>query len=144
MKTWLLLIVSMVVVSCAPIGPVQRIQENHGKFSQLSVEHQEMVRQGKIAPGMSADGVFLAWGKPSRVFAGTKKGKEVERWDYTGTHTVFLNSLGSDCFGPYSYGPRYGYYNSPFYGPDVAYVPYRAASVWFESGKVDAWERVSN
>jgi hypothetical protein len=26
-------------------------------------------------------------------------------------------------------------------GPEIAYVPYRIASVWFVDNRVDAWER---
>ena len=62
MRIVVLMLVSLVLVSCAPTGPVDRIQANHSKFAALSTAHQELVRQGKIAPGMPGDGVFLAWG----------------------------------------------------------------------------------
>ncbi len=27
------------------------------------------------------------------------------------------------------------------FGPEIAYIPYRVASVWFINNRVDSWER---
>jgi hypothetical protein len=133
----------LLLASCAPSTPQARIQQDPGKFAALSGKNQELVQQGLIARGMPADGVYLAWGSPSRVYQGSKGGKATERWDYAGTRPVYTTSF----FGSYGYGPyhrgRYGYYGSGFgLGPEIAYVPYRAATVWFENNRVESWERV--
>lgn len=89
---------------------------------------------------MSKDAVALAWGSPSVLVEGLKNGKMIERWDYNGQKSVITNNVfgGYDTgyLGPYRYsGLRGGL------GPEVTYIPYRKASVWFVNEKVDEWER---
>ena len=136
------LLAGLLAVSCAPSTPQSRIEAQPAKFAALSRKDKALVEQGKIDRGMSQDAVWLAWGAPSRVLENSKDGKPGERWDYTRTEPVYTTS----AFAPYGYGwggPR-GYY--PYYGfavfPEVAYVPYRSASVWFVRDRVDSWERV--
>jgi hypothetical protein len=137
-----LLSAGLLIVSCAPSTPQTRIQQSPEKFATLSSKHQELVRQGQIARGMSPDAVYLAWGSPSRTYQGSKNGKPTERWDYSGSRPVYTsNFYGS--FGRY-YGPYYGpyRYSAIGFGPEVVYVPYRAATVWFTNHRVDSWERI--
>ena len=54
------------------------------------------------------------------------------------------NFYGSYGYGHYPYGHRgrYGYSGLGFgMGPEIAYIPYRIASVWFVNSRVDSWER---
>ena len=130
--------VGLSIVSCVPSTPQTRIQQNPQKFDALGEKHQALVQQGQITRGMTTDAVYLAWGGPSAVFQGSKNGKTSERWDYAGSRPVYVtNYLGSYGYGYGGYG-RYGYYAM---GPEVAYVPYRLASVWFLNNRVDSWER---
>lgn len=146
------LIVAFSLVSCAPSTPQARIQQHPQKFEALSTKHRSLVQQGLITRGMNPDAVYLAWGSPARSFKGSKKGKDTERWDYAGSRPVYGTSFYGGYglgygYGPGVYGPYspYGRYGDPAFaygiGPEVAYVPYRLASVWFISGKVDSWER---
>ena len=142
------------LTSCVPSTPQARIQENPRKFSALSAKQQSLIQQGQICRGMSPDAVYLAWGSPSASFQGSQDGKNTERWDYAGSRPVQTASF----YGAYGYGdyPGYGGYgrygHGPYgrhggsvvgfgFGPQVAYVPYRIASVWFIDQQVDAWER---
>lgn len=139
-----LIIVSMglTLASCVPPAtPQTRIASNHAAFSKLSLEQQQLVRQGQIATGMSTDAVYMAWGRPARIFNGSKNGKNQERWDYAGARPTYSHPMSSPYYrGPY--GPRgYYRYHDPMMMPEVAYVPYRVASVWFMNGKVESWER---
>lgn len=131
------------IASCAPSTPQTRIQQNPGKFEALDTKQRSLVEQGHISRGMPQDAVHLAWGRPSRVFQGSKDGKLTERWDYAGSrpvyYTNFYGSYGGYC-GPYRRHGYYGGYGLGF-GPEVAYIPYRIASVWFINGRVDSWER---
>lgn len=131
----------LLFASCAPSTPLARIQQQPQKFDSLSAKHKELVEQGQVDRGMSQDAVYLAWGAPSRVFQGSKDNRLTERWDYAGTRPVYTNtfygSYGRYC-GPYR---RFGY-SGIGWGPEVAYIPYRIASVWFIDGRVDSWERV--
>ena len=129
-----------IVISCAPSTPQKRIQERPQDYAKLSEKHKELVSKGEIAKGMTKDAVFLAWGRPAAQVEGLRNGKFSERWDYEGRYPVtrhhFFGGYTSGSFGPYGYsGYRAGF------GPEITYVPYRKASVWFVGGRVDEWER---
>lgn len=135
------LLIALAISACAPSTPEARIQREPEKFNALPPRHQELARQGQITRGMNRDAVYFAWGGPARRFEGSKNGKPTERWDYAGSRPVYVDSF----YGGYGYGfSPYGPYRSQAYygfGPEVAYVPYRIASVWFIGERVDSWER---
>ena len=93
-----------------------------------------MVRQGEIAEGMNADGVFLAWGAPSRIYEFSKDGKQGKRWDYS----VSVPIRHHDYFNPYD---RYYRRYDRFPSESVTYVSRKVASVWFINDKLTSWER---
>ena len=139
------------LTSCVPSTPQARIQENPRKFTALSAKQRSLIEQGQICRGMSFDAVYLAWGSPSGSFQGSQDGKNTERWDYAGSRpvqtTAFYGSYGYGGYGRYGYrgyGP-YGRHGGPIvdfgFEPQVAYIPYRVASVWFIDQRVDSWER---
>ncbi len=129
------------VTSCVPSTPQSRIYQRPQDFDRLSEKHQELVKRGEIDKGMGRDAVSLAWGSPSARIDGFRNGEVMERWDYNGRQAVTTYNT----FGGYSRG-YYGPYRSSGYragfGPEVTYIPYRRASVWFVDGKVNAWERM--
>ncbi len=129
--------------SCVPSTPQARIAQNPQVFAALPKKDQHLVEQGQVARGMSPDAVMLAWGYPAQRYEGSKESKKAERWDYAGSRPVYTSTL----HGGYGYGhgsyrhhgyPGYGY----GFGPEVAYIPYRVASVWFVNSRVDSWERL--
>jgi len=129
-----------IVSSCAPSTPQKRIEEHPQDYAQLSKKHKELVSKGEIVKGMSQNAVLLAWGSPAVRIEGLRNDKFSERWNYEGREAVTRNRF----FGGYStggYGP-YGYkgYDAGF-GPEVTFIPYVRASVWFVGGEVDEWER---
>ena len=112
-------------------------------FAALNAKEREMVQRGVIAKGMSQDAVMLSWGYPSMRYEGFHNGHDSMRWDYTGARPVYSTQF----YGGYGYGYGYGYhgrYGYPYYGagfaPEVAFVPYHRASVWFVNRRVDSWE----
>ncbi len=130
--------VGLAAVACAPSTPQARIAQNPEKFEALPTRDRELVERGELRRGMSQDAVLLAWGAPGQQYQGSKNGKSAARWDYLGSRPVYSNWSGIGYgYGPYGYS-RYGYASL---GPDVTYLPYRLASVWFEDDRVDAWER---
>lgn len=140
-KTLSLLLLGFIFTSCAPSTPATRIAKYPEQFEKLTNREQEIVRQGGIAKGISKDAVLLSWGTPSNRFEGSQRGKVTERWDYASSRPVYSTNF----YGGYGYG-RYGYgrYSGIGLGlgPEVTYIPYRTATVWFIGNKVDSWERI--
>lgn len=132
---------AILFVSCAPTTPQSRVDRNPQLFADLSQNDKDQVLKGQLAEGMSKDAVFLAWGDPAQRMEGRKEGKSMERWDYAGTRPVYTGGV----YGGYGSGPwRYGSYHGVGFGlgPEVTYLPYRRASVWFVGDQVDSWERL--
>ena len=147
MKNLLMLLAAgSLFVSCAPSTPLTRIRENPEVFARSPAAQKPLVERGEIARGMSKDAVALAWGPPSSLFEASREGIPAERWDYLGSrpiHTTgFYGGIGYGRFG--GYGRRYHPYSAYGlgYAPEVTYVPYRRATVWFERGRVQSWERL--
>lgn len=142
MKQLLIALVGgLLVSSCVPSTPQTRIQQHPELFAALAPKDQQLVQQGTLAKGMSPDAVLLAWGPPAQRVEGFQAGKVSECWNYAGAYPVYSQSF----YGGYSYGyGRYGRHHYPYgagFGPEVTYVPYRKATVWFVDHRVDAWER---
>jgi hypothetical protein len=139
---YLVALLALVLAACAPSTPEARIQADPNAYQALSSKQQNLVRQGRIEEGMPPSAVYLAWGRPSRDYMGEEGGTSTRVWDYAGAQPVY----STNYFGSYGYG-RYGRYGrSRYYGydisPQVTYVPYRKATVWFRNDRVTKWERI--
>lgn len=133
-------LVALFAVSCAPKTPSYRISQRPEVYERLSEKHKELVSKGEIAEGMEKGAVALAWGSPSVQVEGLRKGKRMDRWDYRSSKPVVTNNF----FGGYRYGGYVPYRYSGIgagFGPQVSYVPYRKATVWFINGRVEEWQR---
>jgi hypothetical protein len=88
-----------------------RISEHRDLYASLSPRQQQLVAQGQIAPGMSQNAVWLAWGSPDQKVSGYARGHATETWVYY---------RYADAY-PYGYGYGYGRfgYGYPFYGGGV-------------------------
>jgi hypothetical protein len=140
----LLLAMITVLAACAPTTPEARIEDSPTRFWKLSDDDQALVRQGRIRRGMSPDAVYYAWGKPSREYSGADEDSATMRWDYAGSTPVYsapfygtYGTYGCGRYGRYGCYPSYGYAVSP----QVTYIPYRKATVWFRDNRVTKWER---
>ena len=131
---------------CVVQTPQTRIASNPALYNALPKKQQELVSRGQIAKGLPTNGVFLAWGHPDRRGQGHKDGRPYERWDYASLRPVYSTSL----YGSYGYGRGYGRgrYGCGYggyglgYAPTIDYIRERSGTVWFQNGRVDAWERV--
>lgn len=146
MKTFSRLLVAgaagLLFVSCAPTTPEARIEKYPEHYARLGTKEKAQARTGRLSRGMSKDGVFIAWGPPSSSYLGNKDGKSSERWDYTGSRPVYTTSFfGGFGYWPYGYRHPYSYYGAGV-GPEVTYIPYTRASVWFVNDRVDSWEQI--
>jgi type II secretory pathway pseudopilin PulG len=144
------IVLAGILPSCIPMSPEQRIEKNPSAFLALPLKQQQQVRQGQISRGMSPQAVLLAWGAPSRRYEGMNDGVATQRWDYFGSQPVFTNQwaygsgwgrsrLWGACgaWGPNQWG-------DPFLGTDIAYIPYRRATIVFKDEKVDSWEKMQD
>lgn len=136
---------SLAVLSCAPTTPQGRIEKNPEKYESLSSRDKSLVEQGKLRKGMSKDAVLLALGEPEKRFEGYQNGSQTERWDFMKNRPVYSNGFYSGFgygYGQYRYGR--GGFGGFGYSPEIYYVPYRSASVWFKNDLVSAWEMQRN
>ena len=60
----------------------RRIDQNGTLFHQKSYSDKIAITHGNIAPGMSRDAVYLAWGNPNRRTEGVSDGVPYEEWIY--------------------------------------------------------------
>lgn len=124
--------------ACTPLTPQVRIQSNPQLFAALPAAQKSLVSQGQIDRGMAPEAVFLAWGKADSIFEGTSGPVAVQRWDYNASRPVQTMGFAGTYGGFGRYGRSYGL----GFGPEITYVPYRTASVWYENNRVTGWERL--
>jgi hypothetical protein len=124
--------------------PEKRISENRDLYNSLPPRQQQLVAQGQIAPGMSRNAVWLAWGAPEQKVNGYARGNATETWIYITTTTYPYGGYGYGGYG-YGYGPwgypywggvsvfhthhghRFVVFGDPFYDP--FYYPYLRPTV---------------
>ncbi|SKB02905.1 hypothetical protein SAMN02745166_03710 [Prosthecobacter debontii] len=146
-RALLALVGAVGLMSCA--SPIERrISSNPEIYSKLSDSDKVLINQGRIREGLSKEGVFLAWGRPDNVAAGSQKGVKTEKWTYLGSQPVYTDNWGwGGGWGGYGrYGRGFGYYGAwdPYwggYGTSVTYIPYKAASVTFRNNRVTEYLR---
>jgi hypothetical protein len=141
--------VVLALASCASHGPSTRIQNNPAMYEGLGAEDRAMVAEGRIREGMHKDGVFLAWGRPDRVTAGSEAGRRLDTWGYLSMRSVWRRGVGVGMGYGSGWGGhwgRHGAYRSPgwhgggFYEPWVDHVAVETARVRFLDDEVVAWE----
>jgi hypothetical protein len=154
LRLCLAVIASTFVVQCSST-PKTRIEKNPGMFAKLTPKDRQLVSSGYIREGLSRDGVFLAWGRPTSVTVGTNRGRETENWIYEGQRPIRTMSTsigfgyggfgGFGGYGGYGFGGLGGYggyggypmFNS---GSSVTYIPYTAGVADFAGGRVISWK----
>jgi hypothetical protein len=125
--------------SCAAPTPQSRIAHHLAEFESLPPAVQAKVQQGKLAEGMTAEAVKLAWGRPDRVNRIERTGQLRERWTYTSLSPVFIHQLGIG-YGSFGHGCRRSHFDDASWGPSIEYVPTVAQRVEFLNGRVVEWE----
>lgn len=129
----------MVTAGCATSTVEKRREERASAYTALPPEQRSLVDQGQIKVGMTADAIYIAWGKPSQIITGqSSDGKNITTWIYHGT------TWQEHRYWNYHYHGhgRYGY---PTPTLDYDYVPssYVAAEVVFEDGVVKSWRNLT-
>ena len=125
---------ALVLTSCSTIE--SRISEHPEIYRNLSSRDQALVNQGHIRAGMSANGVWVAWGSPDFKVIGNMRGHSTETW-------VYVHYATYPYYDPYSLG--LGYFGEPVYDP-LYYstippsIPYPYKVVTFSGGRVVSFQ----
>jgi hypothetical protein len=122
------------LVGCATSTIQTRKQERVAAYGALSPEFRSAVDKGEIRTGMNMDAVYIAWGKPSQVFAGESSAGPTTTWLYFGTQMAEYRywAYYRNLYGPY-------YYGAPLLAYDFYPRSYVRAEVQFENGLVKSW-----
>jgi hypothetical protein len=140
--------------------PESRISEHRDLYASLPARYQPLVAQGQIAPGMSANAVWLAWGSPEQKVNGFARGHSTETWVYYTYTDAYPYGYGYGRYG-YGYpgfygaglsvfrthhGRRFVVFGDPFYDPFYSYIPpriqYPDKTVTFVNGRVVAFQHL--
>ena len=137
--TGLVLLLALMTAGCATSTIEKRREERSSTYTALTDEQRALVDQGQIKVGMTADAVYIAWGKPSQISAGqSSDGRNVTTWIYHGT------SWQEYRYWNYHYH-GHGRHSYPTPTLDYDYIPrsYIAAEVVFENGVVKSWRNLT-
>jgi hypothetical protein len=131
------LILAFVLCACSTPSTIEsRRGEKQSAYSTLSPEEKTLVDQGQIKMGMSADAVYIAWGKPAEVLESEdpQQGR-VTTWRYLGSwmqesrYWAYRETRGG---GPDLYLERY-------LVSDYQPRDYVRAEIAFKDGRVLSW-----
>lgn len=126
----------IILVSCSTTQ--KRVEEQAEAFEQLPQEQKNAILKGKILNGMTADAVYMALGKPSRVVKNeTEKGISQESWIYTQIQP--LETTGHQT--PLREGSG-GYASTQQHDPAYLNRDRDFLEVKFENGKVVGWKNL--
>ena len=112
-------------------SPESRIKDNPQLFAQLSLEQQNLIKQGKVAVGFTPDMVRLALGDPDRVRVRTDAKGSREVWNYVTYESQDGVILYRGMYHRYWGGPYYPYYTSV-----TSYRVHNRLVVAFTNGRV--------
>jgi hypothetical protein len=133
----LLFLVSALLTGCAGNKIASRKRDRPAAYAALSQAHQRLADEGRIDVGMSSDGVYIAWGKPSMMVP-TTPGNVT--WIYRCQNTTSRPAAEARLASPQNYyGGRY--YERPR-GMQYVHTEYDCAEVNFEGNVVKSWREI--
>ncbi len=128
------LLLGLVLSSCATVSTVERrTQERNAAFAGASQAQQRIMRHGSIAPGFTADMVYISLDQPNRI--NRDSGGRLERW--------FYYNFGHHPAASYLGGAKVDNVN-PNSTPKVSSRSYNTSAYSTRadpSQAVDAWQR---
>ena len=96
------LLLACVLAGCST--PRKRSRQHAAAFRRLSADDQRLVLRGKVRPGLSQEGVYIAWGEPDEkghTPLSSKDAPATETWIYRQRVTLLEPINSYDYFGPY-------------------------------------------
>lgn len=146
-RATLLLLFVLFLSGCATTSIDSRRSERTAAYRTLKPEFQRLVDEGRIAVGMPADAVYIAWGKASEVIQGQSAQGPTETWRYYATRARPYRYWD---YGPYV-SPSHGFirpyesdyynYNTPIPYLERDYYPQHSlrGEVTLQNGLVQHW-----
>jgi hypothetical protein len=133
-----LFITVLLFVGCATKSTIDsRKVERSSAYESLPADQKAMVDAGQIRIGMSADAVYIAWGKPSEI---------LESEDPQQGHLVFWHYYGSWlqenrywAYREVNRGARGGVYFERYLTSDYSPRDYVRSEIVLKDGKVISW-----
>ena len=113
-----------------------RRTEKQSAYGTLAPEEKELVDQGQIKMGMSADAVYIAWGKPAEVLESEDpQSGHITTWQYHGSW------LQESRYWAYRETRRGGddLYLERYLVSDYQPRDYVRAEITFKDGRVLSW-----
>jgi hypothetical protein len=119
----MLILAAAFAAGCATSSSLDsRKKERPAAYRALPAEQKQLVDDGKIKIGMSADAVYLAWGHPAEVLESETPQGHVTAWLYHG-----------------QWVQEYRYWIGPHLESDYYPRNYVSAEVIFQNGVVTSW-----
>jgi len=131
----LLLVTSVLLTGCAANKIEARKRERAAAYAALPPPQQRLVDEGKIDVGMSADVVYIAWGKPAMIVP-TTPGNVT--WIYRCNDTTAVPAWEYRQSSS-RYGASYGTVER---GTQFVGTTYDCAEVNFENNVVKSWREI--
>lgn len=131
-----ILLLGFFAMGCATSNVTSRKLERAAAYAALSSEQRALVDRSEIEIGLPMDAVYIAWGKPSRIFEGQSNSGATTTWIYTGVIMQEQRYWNYNRSG-------LGYSHTPTL--DYKYIPgtYVAAEVVFENGLVQSFREAA-
>jgi len=133
-----LILLAMLLAGCAT--PASRIRKHQAVFDAWPTEIQENLRQGQVAIGYDSNMVYIALGRPERIYHRTTQDNSITIWQYTDYrhrsqhYPVYTTQVVRDGHGGYR-----NVANTRWIGVTERY-PFDRGRVEFRKGKVTALE----
>ena len=134
--TRLLLIALLgLLCACSTSTIETRRTEKPAAYNALSPEEKQLVDEGQIKVGMSADAVYIAWGQPAEVLEAEDASGHVTTWRYYGSW------MQESRYWAYRETRRGGtdLYLERYLVSDYQPRDYVRAEINFKDGKVLSW-----
>jgi hypothetical protein len=135
---WWLYVFLLLAAGCAT--PAYRIRKNPDLFASFPPEVQENVREGRVEVGYSPEMVYIALGRPSRVYSRQTEAGHTIIWAYS-SHYHTSNWRPVERVHVYRDKSGRRYYTTAVDWVDVGgYTEYEAVRIEFADNEVTAVE----
>jgi hypothetical protein len=114
----------------------KRISQKSAYFSTLPADDQQRIREGKLVSGDTRDAVWIAYGRPDRVFQKVTGTTTNEVWSYVDQDVTYTDELRPVYFPVHSIRGRTVWHTDFVWTTDRYYTPYDYLRIEFQNDRV--------